>query len=112
MGNKFLFRTNKNAPNYKIIAIDFNNPDESKWVDLIPEHPKDVLEWGRIINHNMIVICYLKDVKVRYNTKLQCNMISNSYSIFFGICGGFGLMNSGIYPKCFLMNKSLDAMLT
>lgn len=48
-----------------MVVIDFNNPSEKNWVNLIPEHPKDVLEWGHIINNNMIVICYLKDVKVK-----------------------------------------------
>lgn len=61
---KFLFRTNKNAPNYKIVVIDFENPVEDNWVDLIPEHRKDVLEWAHIINNNMMVVCHLKDVKV------------------------------------------------
>ncbi|KAG5873179.1 hypothetical protein JTB14_035232 [Gonioctena quinquepunctata] len=60
---KFVFRTNKDAPNYRIIVIDFENPSEENWVDLIPEHPKDVLDWGHVINTNMIVVCYLRDVK-------------------------------------------------
>ncbi|CAG9816942.1 unnamed protein product [Phaedon cochleariae] len=62
-GTKFVFRTNKNASNYRLIVIDLEDPSETKWVDLIPEHPKDVLDWAHIINTNMIVLCYLKDVK-------------------------------------------------
>lgn len=46
------------------MIIDFNNPAKENWVDLIPEHQKDVLEWGHRINNNMLVLCYLKDVKV------------------------------------------------
>jgi len=29
------FRTNKNAPNYQVIAIDFNKPEEENWETLI-----------------------------------------------------------------------------
>lgn len=64
VGTKFLFRTNKNAPNYKITVIDFENPAESEWVDLIPEHAKDVLDWANPINNTMLVLCYLTDCKV------------------------------------------------
>ncbi|KAJ8979886.1 hypothetical protein NQ317_017509 [Molorchus minor] len=62
-GSKFVFRTNKDAPNYRIIIIDFENPIESEWTDLIGEHPKDVIDWAHLINDNMLVVCYLKDVK-------------------------------------------------
>ncbi|CAG9759660.1 unnamed protein product [Ceutorhynchus assimilis] len=63
IGSKFLFRTNKDALNYKIVAIDFNNPVESEWEDLIEENPKDVLDYIHVINNTMLVVCYLKDVK-------------------------------------------------
>lgn len=52
--------------NYRIVIIDFNNPSESEWTNLIAEHPKDVLQDVHVINKTMLVICYLKDVKVRH----------------------------------------------
>ncbi|XP_017769998.1 PREDICTED: prolyl endopeptidase isoform X2 [Nicrophorus vespilloides] len=62
-GSKFFFRTNKDAPNYRIIVIDFDNPDKANWSTLVPEHEKDVLDWGKAINTNQLVLCYLRDVK-------------------------------------------------
>ncbi|KAF5281223.1 hypothetical protein FQR65_LT14816 [Abscondita terminalis] len=62
-GSKFIFRTNKDAPNYQLIQIDFNNPAENNWEVLIPEHPHDVLDWANPINNDNIVCCYIHDVK-------------------------------------------------
>lgn len=42
-GTVFTFKTNRNSPNYRLINIDFMDPDESKWKVLVPEHEKDVL---------------------------------------------------------------------
>ncbi len=36
-GNYIIAMTNHNAPNQKVVLIDYNNPDESNWKDLIPE---------------------------------------------------------------------------
>jgi len=62
-GSKFIFRTNKDAPNYRLVMIDFDNPAESNWTVLVPEHPKDVLDWAKPINNNNLVLCYIHDVK-------------------------------------------------
>lgn len=62
--SKFIFRTNKEAPNYRLVVIDFDNPDPSNWIDLIPQHSKDVLDWAKAINNNNLIVCYLSDVKV------------------------------------------------
>lgn len=42
-GTVFTFKTNRNAPKYKLINIDFSDPVESRWKELVPEHEKDVL---------------------------------------------------------------------
>lgn len=34
-GSKFIIRTNKNAPNYRLIKIDFENPSEKNWEEFI-----------------------------------------------------------------------------
>lgn len=44
-GPIFYFRTNKGAPNYRVVGIDLKNPDESNWTTLLAEHPKDVIDW-------------------------------------------------------------------
>uniref|UniRef100_A0A8C9SQT0 Prolyl endopeptidase n=1 Tax=Scleropages formosus TaxID=113540 RepID=A0A8C9SQT0_SCLFO len=41
-GTVFTFKTNLNAPRYRLIDIDFANPDMASWKELIPQHDKDV----------------------------------------------------------------------
>ncbi|ELW50062.1 Prolyl endopeptidase [Tupaia chinensis] len=62
-GTVFTFKTNRHSPNYRLINIDFTDPDESKWKVLVPEHEKDVLEWVACVRSNFLVLCYLHDVK-------------------------------------------------
>lgn len=42
-GTLFTFKTNLNAPRYRLINIDFASPDQSNWKELIPQHDKDVI---------------------------------------------------------------------
>ena len=39
IGNMLLIRTNKNAPNGKVILVDLQNPAEENWKELLPEKP-------------------------------------------------------------------------
>ncbi|XP_012274622.1 prolyl endopeptidase isoform X2 [Orussus abietinus] len=62
-GTKAIFRTNRNAPNFKLIAIDLDDYTEDKWTVLLPEHPKNVLNWATAVDKDKLVVCYIEDVK-------------------------------------------------
>ncbi|CAG03646.1 unnamed protein product, partial [Tetraodon nigroviridis] len=40
---QFTFKTNLDAPRYRLINIDFACPDPSSWKELLPQHDKDVI---------------------------------------------------------------------
>lgn len=64
IGSKAIFRTNRNAPNYRLISIDLKEPGEKKCISVIDENEKDVLHWAHIVDGNKLVVGYLHDVKV------------------------------------------------
>ena len=37
---------------------------KENWTTLIAEDSKDVLEWASCVNNDILVLCYLHDVKV------------------------------------------------
>lgn len=39
-------QTNDEAPNYRIVAVDLNNPDPINWTTIVPEHKSNKLEWA------------------------------------------------------------------
>ncbi|THG05638.1 prolyl endopeptidase-like [Camellia sinensis] len=57
----FTFRTNKDAPKYKLVRVDLKEP--SAWTDVVQEAEKDVLESAVAVNGNQILLSYLSDVK-------------------------------------------------
>ncbi|OXU24299.1 hypothetical protein TSAR_016943 [Trichomalopsis sarcophagae] len=63
VGTKAVFRTNKNAPNFKLIATDFENYQENSWSELIAEHSRNVLDWATAVDKDKLVVCYIEDVK-------------------------------------------------
>jgi prolyl oligopeptidase len=60
-GPVFTFLTNKDAPKYKVIRVDLNNP--GSWSDVIPESNTDVLTSVKCVNEKQLLLCYLNDVK-------------------------------------------------
>ncbi|MUK89418.1 prolyl oligopeptidase family serine peptidase [Ornithinibacillus sp. L9] len=57
--NIFYFKTDLDAPNGKIIAIDLDNPARENWRDIVPEQT-DVIDHVQYIN-DKLVIAFLHD---------------------------------------------------
>ncbi|KAM3304463.1 prolyl endopeptidase [Capsicum chacoense] len=60
-GTVFTLLTNKDAPKYKLVRVDLENPDF--WFDIIREDEKDVLQSAVAVNENQLLVNYLRDVK-------------------------------------------------
>ncbi|RIA79520.1 prolyl endopeptidase [Glomus cerebriforme] len=57
----FYFKTNANAPRYKIVKYDLTNSEQG-FVDVIKEHPSDVLSDANVIADTKLVLTYMHDV--------------------------------------------------
>ncbi|XP_048107083.1 prolyl endopeptidase isoform X1 [Alosa alosa] len=62
-GTVFTFKTNLDAPRYRLINIDFSQPAMSAWKELIPQHDKDVLVFATCTFSSFLFVCFLHDVK-------------------------------------------------
>ncbi|GMY28148.1 prolyl endopeptidase-like [Fagus crenata] len=63
----FTFRTNKDAPKYKLIRVDLKEP--TVYTDVLQEAEKDVLESACAVNGNQMIVSYLSDVKYVLQTR-------------------------------------------
>ncbi|KAK0142159.1 Prolyl endopeptidase [Merluccius polli] len=59
----FTFKTNLDAPRYRLINIDFSSPAQSSWQELIPQHDKDVIVFATCTYASYLFVCFLHDVK-------------------------------------------------
>lgn len=122
-GTSFIFRTNKNAPNYKLIIIDVENPAPESWQTLIPESEKDVLEWAEAVYDNYLAICYIQDVKsVLQLHDLKTGKLIKKFPLETGTITGFSgdrkykdiffqfasFLTPGIIYHCDLSNPQFD----
>lgn len=55
----FIIKTNIDAPNYKIVAVDIHHPEKENWKTLVPES-SSVIEYSAIAG-NKIISGYLKN---------------------------------------------------
>ncbi len=62
-GTRFYFRTNRDAPRYRIIAVDIRRPAPENWLELVPE-AESTLETARIVG-DRLMLAYLEDAKSR-----------------------------------------------
>ncbi|XP_065202526.1 prolyl endopeptidase-like [Planococcus citri] len=59
----FIFKTNKDASNNKLITIDIENPDPKTWKNLVPEDEKYALESAKAAFNKYLTLSYIQDVK-------------------------------------------------
>uniref|UniRef100_A0A8C3AYJ7 Prolyl endopeptidase n=1 Tax=Cyclopterus lumpus TaxID=8103 RepID=A0A8C3AYJ7_CYCLU len=62
-GTVFTFRSNLDAPRYRLVNIDIQKPDRQHWTTLIPQHDKDVLGLVSCVNQHHLLVNYVHDVK-------------------------------------------------
>lgn len=60
-GPVFTFFTNGNAPRYKIVRVNVENP--AIWLEVIPESQTNVITSVNCVNSNQLLVCYINDVK-------------------------------------------------
>ncbi|EDV33303.2 uncharacterized protein Dana_GF23775 [Drosophila ananassae] len=88
-GSKMYFHTNKGAPNYRVVIIDFASPAEDNWTTVIPEHEKDVLEWALCVHQNKLVLCYNRDVKnILQSYELHTGKMTGQFGLDIGTING------------------------
>jgi prolyl oligopeptidase len=63
IGDKFLIKTNKDAPNWKLLLVDSSNPLQKNWNVILPEKPEPLEDVGTA--GGKIFAKYLKDVTAR-----------------------------------------------
>ncbi|XP_035660447.1 prolyl endopeptidase-like isoform X3 [Branchiostoma floridae] len=89
-GTLFTFKTNLNAPRYKLINIDFSKPEMDQWTDLVPESETDVMEWTACVNQDKLVLCYLHDVKTElYLHELKTGKRITTFPLDIGSVVGY-----------------------
>lgn len=61
-GDIVYMMTGYNAPKNKLIRVNLTDSDPSKWVDILPEHPTNILSDVVGINRNYVAAVYIENV--------------------------------------------------
>ncbi|MCX6133245.1 MAG: prolyl oligopeptidase family serine peptidase [Ignavibacteriales bacterium] len=87
--DKLLIRTNKNAPNGKLVLIDPKHPEERNWKEVLPEKPEPLQSTSTV--GGKLIVTYLKDVATRAYVYSLSGRLENEIKLpALGIAGGFG----------------------
>lgn len=89
IGDKLLVRTNKNAPNSRLVLIDPKNPGEKNWREVVPERPEPLQGTSSV--GGKLIVTYLKDISTRVYVYSLSGKLENEIKLpALGIAGGFG----------------------
>jgi len=88
-GPRFWFQTDLQSPRGKIIEIDTNNPERSKWKIVVPES-KEALQTATFVN-NKFILNYLKDAYTQVKIYDTSGKLVNEVAFpGIGTADGFG----------------------
>ena len=94
--DKFLIRTNKNAPNGRVVLVDPKNPDEKNWKDVLPERTEPLQGAGTA--GGKLFASWRKDVATRAYVFSLTGKLENEIQLpGVGTAGGFGGLNDDKY---------------
>jgi prolyl oligopeptidase len=89
VGDQFLIRTDRNAPNGKVILYDPKNPLEKNWKEILPEKSEPLQGVGTA--GGKLFATYLKDVTTRAYVYSLGGKLENEVKLpDLGAAGGFG----------------------
>src|SRR5262245_2649367 len=87
--DKLFIKTNKGAPNWKVVSIDLKNPSEKNWTAILPEKPEPLEDVGTA--GDKIFARYLKDVTARVYVYDFSGKLENEIALpGLGTAAGFG----------------------
>ena len=96
VGDKFLIRTNKNAPNGRVILVDPKNPEERNWKDVLPERSEPLQSTGTA--GGKLFASWRQDVATRaYVFSLDGKLENEVMLPGLGTAGGFGGLRDDKY---------------
>jgi len=96
VGDKFLIRTDRNAPNGRVVLVDPKNPDEKNWKDVLPERAEPLQGSGTA--GGKLFASWRKDVATRaYVFSLDGKLENEVQLPGIGTAGGFGGLNDDKY---------------
>ncbi len=96
VGDKFLIRTDKAAPNGRVILFDPKNPDEKNWKDVLPERAEPLQGAGTA--GGKLFASWRKDVTTRaYVFSLDGKLENEVVLPGLGTAGGFGGRNDDTF---------------
>ena len=92
VGDKFLMRTNKDAPNGRVVLVDPRNPQEQNWKDVLPERAEPLQGAGTA--GGKLFASWRKDVATRAYVFDLTGKLENEIELpGVGTAGGFGGRN-------------------
>ncbi|HMP98453.1 MAG TPA: prolyl oligopeptidase family serine peptidase, partial [Cyclobacteriaceae bacterium] len=88
-GTRLIIRTNLNAPNSKVVEVDFKNPAVANWKDIIPEAEEPIQSLSTA--GRKLFVGYLKDAKTQIKQFDNKGKLEREVELpGIGSAGGFG----------------------